>query len=178
MEKSLKKTLLTGFVALAVSAAFASAGMAQQSPAATQPAPAQAKIEKFNGVIEKVDPASKEFVVQFHKESMTFSAGDHTKFMEGAKSLPFSDLKKGMWASIGYQKEGDKWIAESVHVSMPKAEGKHMTMAQAKGEKKENPPAAKQTESKEVKKEGTPAAPAQGKEVQKENPAPKATEKK
>ena len=177
MEKTLKKTLLTGFVALAVSVAFASAGMAQQSPAATQPAPAQAKIEKFNGVIEKVDPANKEFVVQFHKESMTFSAGEHAKFMEGAKALPFSDLKKGMWASIEYQKEGDKWIAHSVNVSMPKAEGKHMTMAQTKEGKKENPPAT-QAPGTEVKKEGTPAAPAQGKEVQKESPAPKAAEKK
>ncbi len=47
MKKTLKKALLTGFVALAVPVAFASAGMAQQTPAGAQQAPAQA-----NGVKE------------------------------------------------------------------------------------------------------------------------------
>lgn len=43
MDKKLKKTLLTGFMVLAVSVAFAAAGMAQESPATAQPTPAQAK---------------------------------------------------------------------------------------------------------------------------------------
>ena len=140
MKKTLKKSLLTGFVALAISVAFASMGMAQQSPTAAQSTPAQAKIEKFNGVIEKVDSANKEFVAQFHKESITFSAGEHTKFMQAAKAFPFSDLKKGMWASIEFQREGNKWIANSVNVSMPKVEAKHMTMAQGNEVKKEGVP--------------------------------------
>jgi hypothetical protein len=125
----MKKSLLTGFLALVISAVFASVGMAQQSPAATQPSPAQAKMEKFNGLIEKVDAVNKEFVAQFHKESITFSVGEHTKFMEATKALPFSHLKEGMWASIEYQKEGNKWIANSVNVSTPKVNAKHLAMA-------------------------------------------------
>ena len=116
MEKTMKKTLMMSFVALMVSIAFVSAGMAQQSPAAAQSAPAQAKIEKFNGVIEKVDPASKEFVAQFHKETMTFSVGENTKFMEGSINLAFSDLKKGEWATVEYQKEGPKLVASMVKI--------------------------------------------------------------
>jgi hypothetical protein len=140
MERKLKKTLKMSFVALAVSAAFASAGMAQQRPATPQPAPAQAKMEKFNGVVEKVDPANQEFVAQFHKETMAFSVGENTKFMEGSRNLPFGDLKKGMWANVEYQKEGTKWVANRVNVSMPKAETKPAASVQSKEMKKENPP--------------------------------------
>jgi hypothetical protein len=140
MEKTSKKTLMMSFVALAVSLAFASAGMAQQKPAVSQPAPAQAKMERFNGVVEKVDPANKDFVAQFHKETMTFSVGESTKFMEGSKNFPFSDLKKGMWANVEYQKEGTRLVANMVNVSMPKAETKPATSAQPKELKKENPP--------------------------------------
>jgi Cu/Ag efflux protein CusF len=140
MKKTLKKQLLMSFVALAFSVVFVSGGMAQQNPAATQPASVQAKMEKFNGVIEKVDQMNKEFVAQFHKETMTFSVGEHTKFMEVTKSLPFSDLKKGMWASVEYQKEGTKMVANLVNVSMPKTEAKPATSVQSKEMKKENPP--------------------------------------
>lgn len=140
MKKTLEKTLMMSFVALAVSVAFVAAGMAQQTPAAPQPAPAQAKMEKFNGVIEKVEQANKEFVAQFHKETMTFSVGEHTKFMEGSKNLPFSDLRKGMWANVEYQKEGTKLVANMVNVSMPKTEAKPAASVQSKEMKKENPP--------------------------------------
>jgi hypothetical protein len=122
MEKTMKKTLMMSFVALMVSIAFVSAGMAQQKPGAPQPATApqpadiQAKLEKFNGVIEKVDPATKEFVAQFHKETMTFSVGENTKFMEGSINLAFSDLKKGEWATVEYQKEGPKLVASMVKI--------------------------------------------------------------
>jgi len=41
MEKTLKKTLMMGFVAVVISTAFVTAGMAQQSPPAPKPAPSR-----------------------------------------------------------------------------------------------------------------------------------------
>ncbi len=116
MKKNLKKTILTGFVALVVSMAFVTAGAAQQKPAALQPAPDRAGIEKFSGVIEKVDRGEKEFVAHFRKETMTFYVGENTQFMEGSIKLAFSDLKKGEWATIQYQKEGTKLVANLVKI--------------------------------------------------------------
>ena len=133
----MEKILGMSIVALAVSVALVSAGMAQQKPAPTQTTPAQeTKLEKFSGAIEKVDEAGKEVLVQFHKEKMTFSMGDHTKIMEGKKEVPFTDLKKGMWASVEYKKEGNKLLAESMHVSMSKMPAKKETPSEVK---KENP---------------------------------------
>ena len=150
----MKKTILTSILALAISVAFVSGVMAQEKPAPAQTAPVEAaKIEKFDGVIVKVDETTKDVLVQFHKEKMTFSSGDQTKIVEGKKDLPFSDLKKGLWASIEYKKEGEKLMAESISVSMPKVAAV----------KKETPP--------EVKKE-TPT------EMNKENPSEKTTETK
>jgi hypothetical protein len=118
-REKMKRTILLSIVALAVAAAFVSTGLAQQSsPTPTATAPL-AKMEKFNGVIVKVDEANKDAGVQFHKEKMTFSFSDQTKIFEGSKALTFNDLKKGLWASIEYRKEGNKLVADTVHVSMP-----------------------------------------------------------
>ena len=111
--------MLVSLFALAISLAFVSGAFAEQrsssTPAATAPV---SKLERFNGVIVKVDEATRDTLVQFHKEKMTFSFGDQTKITEGSKALTFGDLKKGLWASIEYRKEGDKLMAETVHVSM------------------------------------------------------------
>jgi len=131
----MKKTIVMGIVALAVSVAFVSGAMAEQKPAPATTAQ-ETKLEKFSGVIEKVDEATKDVLVQLHKEKMTFSMGDKTKIMEGKKELPFTDLKKGMWASVEYQKEGNKLLAQSISVSMPKVEAKKETPSEVK---KENP---------------------------------------
>ena len=120
----MKKTILMSLVALAVSVAFVSGVMAEQKPAPQATTAQETKLEKLCGVVEKVDEATKDVLVQFHKEKMTFSMGDHTKIMEGKKEMPFSDLKKGMWASVGYKKEGNKLLAESMLVSMPKMPAK------------------------------------------------------
>jgi hypothetical protein len=121
----MKKSILMGAVALAVSILFVSGVMAQQKPApAPATTPQESKLEKFSGVVEKVDEANKDVLVQFHKEKMTFSFDAHSKIMEGKKELSFSDLKKGMWASLEFKKDGDKLMAESVHVSMPKVTAK------------------------------------------------------
>jgi Cu/Ag efflux protein CusF len=124
-EEMRMKTILMSILALAISVAFVSGVMAQEKPAPAQATTTQVtKLEKFNGVVEKVDPATKDVLVQFHKEKMTFSVGDHTKIVEGKKELPFTDLKQGMWASVGYKKEGNKLVADSMHVSMPKMQAK------------------------------------------------------
>lgn len=140
---NMKKTMLMGIIALAVSVAFVSGLIAQQIPAPTAAAQ-EMKLEKFSGAIEKVDEAAKDVLVQLHKEKMTFSMGDHTKIMEGKKELPFTDLKKGMWASVEYKKEGNKLMAESISVSMPKVTAKKETSSEVK---KENP-SEKTTEKK------------------------------
>jgi hypothetical protein len=119
------KTILMSMLALAISVAFVSGVMAQEKQAPAQATTTQmTKLEKFNGVVEKVDPATKDVLVRFHKEKMTFSVGDHTKIVQGKKELPFTDLKKGMWASVQYKKEGDKMLAESMHVSTRKMQAK------------------------------------------------------
>jgi hypothetical protein len=151
--------LLTGIVAVVVSLFFVTAVMAQQqkpiqNPATTQeskspaassqeskaPAvpPQESKLEKFSGMVEKVDPATQDVLVQFHKEKMTFSLTDKTKITEGKKELPFSDLKKGMWASVEYKKEGNKLMASAVSVSSPKGMTKK-EMSAPPEVKKENP---------------------------------------
>ena len=142
----MKKTILMSVLALAISVAFVSGVMAQQksAPAPVGTAQEAKKLEKFNGVIEKVDEATKDVLVQLHKEKMTFSLGEKTKIMEGKKELPFTDLKKGMWASVEYKKEGGKLIAQTIDVSMPKVEAKQGTPS---GVKKENP-SEKTTEKK------------------------------
>ena len=141
----MKRTLLMGVIALAVSVLFVSGVMAEQKPApAPVTAPQESKLEKFSGVVEKVDETNKDVLVQFHKEKMTFSFGDHSKIMEGKKEMSLSDLKKGMWASVEYKKEGEKMMAESISVSMPKVMAKKETPSEVK---KENP-SEKTTEKK------------------------------
>jgi PIN domain nuclease of toxin-antitoxin system len=120
----MKRTILMSIFVLAISVAFVFGVMAEQKTAPQATTAQETKLEKFNGVVEKVDEATKDILVRFHKEKMTFSLGDHTKIVEGKKELPFTDLKKGMWASVEYKKEGEKWVAESISVSMPKAMAK------------------------------------------------------
>ncbi len=118
-------------IALFAMVSFVSTVMAQQKPAqapAAAAAPQEMKIEKFSGVIEKVDPAAKDVVVG----KMTFSVGDKTKIMEGTKEVAFGDLKKGMHASVEYKKEGNKMVAESINVSSAKPTAKMETSQSAK----------------------------------------------
>ena len=140
----MKKTLLASILALVISVAFVSGVMAESKPAPQATTAQETRLEKFSGVVEKVDQANKDVLVEFHKEKMTFSFDDHTKVMEGKKEMPFSDLKKGVWASVQYKKEGNKLLAESMHVSMSKMPAKKETSSEMK---KENP-SEKTTEKK------------------------------
>jgi len=149
-KKKTNKRMLMSLAALAISVAFISGGMAQQKPAPAQPTPAQSapaktapakpSWEKAKGMIERVDEATKEVVVQTQKEKMTFSVGENTRITEMTTKTPLSALKKGMQVTVEYQKEGNKFLAEWIDVHMAKAEAKPVPQAQLK-------------EKKEVKKE-------------------------
>ena len=119
----MKRAMLTVMV-LAISVIFASAVMAVEqkapAPAAATPAPG---LEKYSGVVEKVDVAKKDFSVKSGKEEMTFSWTDKTKITEGKKTLSFNDLKKGQEVAVEYKKEGNKSVAEAINVSAPKTMG-------------------------------------------------------
>ena len=134
----MKSSMMLSLLAIGLSMVFVSGVMAQQkpvtpAPAATAPSPAlESKLDKFTGAVEKVDPGTKEVVVQMHKEKMTFSVGDKTKIMEGKKEMPFSDLKTGQWASVQYKKEGEKLMAETIRVSPPKTTVKKEETSSAK----------------------------------------------
>lgn len=133
----MKKLIL--FVALLTLVAFVSGAMAQQkpapapakpavtpapaAPAATKPAPV--KLEKFSGVIEKIDEMAKAIDIKgkVKKEDkiLTFTTDDKTKITKGKDTLTFLDLKKGMNVSVDYKKDGDKNIAVAIKVAAPKA---------------------------------------------------------
>ena len=153
----MNKTILTSIVALAISVAFVSVGIAQQAPAAAPKpasaatAPARENWGKVRGVIENVNEGAKEITVQTQKEKMAFSVGEGTKISETATKLSFSDLKKGMPVTVEYKKEGNKPLAEWIDVTK-NMEAKPATQA-------------KKMEGKKM-------------EVKKENPSEKATEKK
>ncbi len=132
----MKKTLLASILALAISVVFMSGVMAESKPAPQATTAQETKMEKFSGVVEKVDQANKDVLVEFHKEKMTFSFDDHTKILEGKKEMPFTDLKKGMWASVQYKKEGNKLLAESMHVSTSKTQARKENPSEKTTEKK------------------------------------------
>jgi hypothetical protein len=189
-EKKMNETILMSIVALAISVAFVSVGMAQQTPAAGQkPATAQASAaavqkpvsaqtfpakenwEKVRGTVEKVDEATKEVTVQTQKDKMmTFSVGEHSYITEVTTGMPLSTLKKGMEVTVEYAKEGNKLMGKWIDVHMGKAEANPMTLAQAKEVKKEKS-SATSAQAKEVKKETSSAPKTQGKEVKKESAA-------
>lgn len=113
----MNKKILMGIIALAMSLMFSSALMANEKASPATAVPGQ-KMELFNGVIESVDMSKKDVVVEFQKDKMSFSLNDQTRvFDEGTKVLKLSDLKKGEWASVEYNKEGSQLIAQIIHLS-------------------------------------------------------------
>jgi len=115
-------------VTLLTLVAFASGVMAQQKPA---PAPAPApvapakeekpKIEKFTGVVDKVDEMAKAVVVKDKKGKKTFAVDDKTKITKGGKDMSLAELKKGTNASVEYKKDGEKLVAVAIKAAAPKA---------------------------------------------------------
>ena len=88
-------------------------------------------------MIEKVDEAKKEVLVQGEKENMTFSVGGQRKISEIFTRLPLPDLKKGMSVTVEYKKEGNKLLAEWIDVAK-KVEAKKEAPASVEA-KKMNP---------------------------------------
>ncbi len=118
-------------VALLTLVAFVSVAIAQQKPAPAEPAttpapaPAPAKLEKFSGVIEKVDEMAKAIVVKGKVEkevkTLTFGTDDKTKITKTGKDVSFGDLKKDMSVTVEYKKDGEKMTAATIKVAAPKA---------------------------------------------------------
>jgi len=130
----MKKAIL--LIALMTVVAFTSGVMAQQKPAPAQPAttqakpaatptPVPAKVEKFSGMVGKVDEMAKAIVVKGkvkkEEKTLTFATDDKTKIQKAGKDVPFADLKKDMQVSVEYKKEGEKMIATMIKVAAPKA---------------------------------------------------------
>jgi Cu/Ag efflux protein CusF len=128
----MKRTMLTVMV-LAVSVIFVAAVMAAEQKAPAAGTPAAPKLEKYSGVIERVDVARKDFAVKNGKEEMTFSLSDKAKITEGKKTLALADLKKGQEVTVEYSKEGNKSVAEMVSVSAPKTTGMREKAPSKKG---------------------------------------------
>jgi hypothetical protein len=142
----MKKVIL--LVALMTLVAFTSVVMAQQKPAPAKPAttpapakpaaaptPAPAKVEKFSGMIEKVDEMAKAIVVKGkvkkEEKALTFATDGNTKIQKAGKDMPFADLKKDMTLSVEYKKEGEKMIATMIKVAAPKGAPKKDTPKEA-----------------------------------------------
>ena len=127
----MKKMIL--LIALMTLVAITSGVMAQQKPApakpATTPTPAPANVEKFIGMIEKVDEMAKAIVVKGkvkkEEKTLTFATDDKTKIQKGGKDVPFADLKKDMQVSVEYKKEGEKMIATTIIVAAPAHHSEH-----------------------------------------------------
>lgn len=120
----MKKTIL--LVALITLVAFVSGVMAQGKPA-TAPAPASTKpappaqLEKFSGKIKSMDAMAKSIVVAEGKTEKTFVIVESTKITKGKDTVALADLKAGLNVAIEAKKEGEKLIAATINVVVPKA---------------------------------------------------------
>jgi len=98
---------------------------APEAPASTAPGrPTMQTMEKFFGVIERVDERVKTVLVKGktmgEEKSWTFVINSKTKIAKGKTAMTFGDLKKEMQVSIEYRKEMNKLIAVTIEVSVQK----------------------------------------------------------
>ena len=81
------------------------------------------QMEKFSGLIEKVDKIGKAIVVRGNmmkeEKLLTFAINDKTKITKDKMATTRGDLKKNMQVSIEYKKEMNKMIAVTIEVSVP-----------------------------------------------------------
>ncbi len=119
--------MLTALTILIVSLFVASGLMARQmSNQAPFHSSKGATLKEFSGMIAKVDENKKDIRVDLRKERMNFNLGrDVTITKTSGKCIeeaPLVDLKADSpfdwhWASVQYQKDGNKWVAERINVS-------------------------------------------------------------
>jgi hypothetical protein len=133
----MKKVILLGTLLTLV--LFVSGAIAQQK-AAPAPTPGKVKLEKFSGVIEKVDEMAKAIdvkgKVKKEEKILTIVIDDKTKITKGKKIMAFADFKQGMHVSVNYKKEGDKMIAETIKAAAPKGTPKKVEEKPAEAPKK------------------------------------------
>lgn len=81
------------------------------------------KINKFFGLIEKVDEIGKAIVVRGkmmkEEKPLTFAINDKTKITKGKTTTTLGNLKKDMQVFIEYKEEMNKMIAVTIEVSVP-----------------------------------------------------------
>jgi hypothetical protein len=109
-EYRMKKSILTTTVAaLAIGAAFPLGAFAAKP----------AKIMTERGVIEKVDPARKEFALKggYLKRTATFEWNASTRFVENGKLAAASELKPGERADVKYAHHGKQRVATRIAIS-------------------------------------------------------------
>jgi len=122
----MKKTiLLVAFITLAafISGVMAQAVTVRPPPAAsTKPAP-PAQLEKFSGSIKSTDEMAKIIVVTNtkSKKEKTFVIDESTKITKGKETVALADMKVGVMVAIEAKNEGDKLIASTIKLSVPKA---------------------------------------------------------
>jgi Cu/Ag efflux protein CusF len=112
------KRAISTIMTLAISVILVTAVMAaeEKAPASSATGTAAPKVEKFSGVVEKVDVAKKNFSVKSGKEEKSFSCVEKTRIAEGKKELTFADLKKGLQVTVRYMKDGGKLVAARISV--------------------------------------------------------------
>jgi hypothetical protein len=109
-EYSMKTSILTRAVAaLAIGAAFPLGAYAAKP----------AKMMTERGVIEKVDPARKEFALKggYLKRTATFEWNASTRFVENGKRAAASELKPGERADVKYAHLGKQRVATRIAIS-------------------------------------------------------------
>jgi hypothetical protein len=104
-----KSIFTTTVAALAIGAAFPLGAFAAKP----------AKMMTERGVIEKVDPARKEFALKggYLKRTATFEWNASTRFVENGKLAAASKLKPGERADVKYARDGKQRVATSIAIS-------------------------------------------------------------
>jgi hypothetical protein len=78
-----------------------------------------AKLMTERGVIEKVDPARKEFALKggYLNRKATFEWNASTRFVENGKPAAASQLKSGERADVKYARHGKQRVATRIAIS-------------------------------------------------------------
>jgi hypothetical protein len=104
-----KSIFTTTVAALTIGAAFALGAFAATP----------AKLMTERGVIEKVDPARKEFALKggYLQRMATFEWKASTRFVENGKPAAASELKPGERADVNYARHGKQCVATMIAFS-------------------------------------------------------------
>jgi len=135
-KKSLVRFFFVTFFALATTVIDNSAQQKQATVPEKSAIPAPVRedpiVERFFGIIEKVDEPRKTIAikgkVKKEEKTLTFGIDDKTKITRAKTELKMANLRQGMDVLVEYKKEEDKLIAAAIKVSAPKAGAKEKTV--------------------------------------------------